>query len=61
MNYVLLFGNIDLFIAVNPSERSGQLCIRNKNFKYSQFLVENRTVTDIALGKIVLLGLEGSI
>lgn len=52
MNDVLLFGSIDLFIAVNPpSERSCQLCILNRNFKYSQFVVENRTVADIALGK----------
>jgi hypothetical protein len=49
---VLLIGSIDLFIAVNrSSERSCQLCILNKNFKYSQFLVENPTVTDIALGE----------
>jgi hypothetical protein len=49
---VLLFGSIDLFITVNPSsERSCQLCILSKNFNCSQFLVENPTVTDIALEK----------
>jgi len=52
MNYVLLIGSIDLFVSANPSsERSCQLCVLNTNFKYSKFLVENPTVTDITLGE----------